>query len=68
MQINTNSLFSKKNIAVAVLLAVVLSSCSASKDYVIVKTYDGKKEKYFTDDVNHPWQYDQPNPFLSCKK
>jgi hypothetical protein len=64
---NTHSLFSKKNIALAVLLAIVFSSCTMSKDYITVQTYDGKKEKYYTENPNHPWQYTQPNPFTSCK-
>jgi len=67
MQTKTNSLFSKKNIALAVLLAIVFSSCSMSKDYITVQTYDGKKTKYYTENPNHPWQYAQPDPFVSCK-
>jgi len=67
MQIKTNSLFSKKNSALAVLLAIVFSSCSMSKNYITVQTYDGKKEKYYTENPDHPWQYAQPDPFKSCK-
>jgi hypothetical protein len=69
MRINkTSSLISKKNALLVVLLAIVFSSCSMSKDYIIVRTYDGKKEKYYTDNLEHPWKYNQPNPYLSCKK
>jgi hypothetical protein len=68
MQIKrTAKLNSKGTFLLIVMAAFLLASCSASKDYIIVKTYDGKKTKYYTENPDHPWQYAQPNPFISCK-
>jgi hypothetical protein len=68
MQIKRKATFNSKATYLLIgLAAFLLASCSASKDYVYVKTYDGKKSKYYTDDANHPWEYVQPNPFVSCK-